>query len=473
MPLPKISEAAIRVHTTPDSYSRGRGYYERGAVGDIALRGNLLEGAVEGSQYTPYRVRASFDAGGITSATCNCPYELAGWCKHIVALLLAALYDSAAIETRPPLDTLLAELDRAQLQALLIALAERDPDLASAIERQAGLLQLANPAGRSAEISPRARHAGESIRRSAIDQAPIRQQVRLIMRSAERGRYNDYDYYEEDDPGDEVVEGMRPLLDQARGLIAGEDAHSALDILAALTEEYLAGYRALADYWEEVYGYGMAEGAAGEFFGELAEVWAEALLSTDLNTVERDEWGERLAGSNDEAEDAGAGTPFDIGVTAADQGWDYPPLRRVLAGEITDKGAWEDESPDYADELALARLRVLERQGRQQEYLYLAQAEGQIERYVVMLARMGRAQEAVEEGIRHLTTPRDLFEVAKVLRERGELEGALQVAEHGLALKPPPAADGSMSYYVEHDKAGLASWTADLAAGMGQRDRAL
>jgi uncharacterized Zn finger protein len=467
MTIPTLSEATIRAHSSPDSYSRGRGYYDRGAVVDMALRGATLEGAVEGSQYTPYRVRVGFDAGGVTSATCTCPYDYGGWCKHIVALLLAALYDSESIETRPPLDALLGELDRAQLQALLIALAERDSALADAIERQVGLLRLANAASAARQVGSGARH-------TAIDQAAIRQQVRFVMRSAGRDRYDDYDYYDDEgDPGDEVVEGVRPLLDQARGFIAGGDARNALEILAALTEEYLAGYRALVDHWEDVYGYGLAEGAAGEFFGELADGWAEAILSADLSADERDEWGERLAGWNDEAEDAGAGTPFDIAMTAAEQGWDYPPLQRVLAGQITDDGAWDEEPPDYADDLALARLRVLERQGRQQEYLYLAQAEGQIERYVLMLARMGREQEAVEEGIQYLNRPRDLFELAKVLRERGELERSLRVAEHGLALKPAPAAEGYVSYYVEHDKAELASWTADLAAGMGQRDRAL
>ena len=75
---PSLSEATIRAHSSPESYSRGRSYYERGAVADLALRGSLLEGAVEGSEYEPYRVRVGFDAGGITLATCSCPYELGG-----------------------------------------------------------------------------------------------------------------------------------------------------------------------------------------------------------------------------------------------------------------------------------------------------------------------------------------------------------------------------------------------------------
>jgi hypothetical protein len=68
---------------------------------------------------------------------------------------------------------------------------------------------------------------------------------------------------------------------------------------------------------------------------------------------------------------------------------------RVLRGEIADRGAWEGEAPDYADALTIARLHVLERQGRFQEYLYLAEAEGQTERYMTMLVRLGRVTASV------------------------------------------------------------------------------
>src|SRR5262245_49064962 len=151
--IPGLSEAAIRSHAAPDSFSRGQSYFESGAVADLALRGNILQGHVEGSQYTPYRINITFDQGGVTSASCTCPYDWGGWCKHIVAVLLTCLYEGEDIETRPALDQLLAELDRTQLQALLVGLAERNPELADAIERQAALLRLANAA-------PQARQAG-------------------------------------------------------------------------------------------------------------------------------------------------------------------------------------------------------------------------------------------------------------------------------------------------------------------------
>jgi uncharacterized Zn finger protein len=54
MTIPALSEATIRSHSSPESYDRGRSYYDHGAVSNMVVRGNLLQGDVEGSQYTPY-----------------------------------------------------------------------------------------------------------------------------------------------------------------------------------------------------------------------------------------------------------------------------------------------------------------------------------------------------------------------------------------------------------------------------------
>jgi uncharacterized Zn finger protein len=465
-PIPGLSETFIRAKASPDSFRRGYSYFQSGAVADLALRGNTLHGQVEGSEYTPYRISITFDQGGVTSASCTCPYNWSGWCKHIVAVLLTCLHEGEEIETRPALNELLAELDRAQLQALLVSLAERDPELADAIERQAALVRLANAA-------PQARQAGGSARRSPIDQEAIRRQVRSIVHSAARDRYDDrYGYYDdESDPGEGIATQVREIVGQAERFTAGGDARSALAILEALTDEYLNGYRSLYEEYEEMYG--EYEGAASDLFMELADAWAEAILSADFSADERRGWATKLDDWHDEAADVGAEGAFARAVTAAEQGWDYPPLQRVLAGEITVQGAWEGDSPDYADELAQVRLRILERQGRHQEYLYLAEAEGQLDRYVMMLAKLGRTEEAVEEGLKYLTTPLEALETAKVLRERGEPAAALQIAEHGLELSAPKDQIAEYGLSPEHNKAPLADWTADLAAGMGESQRAL
>lgn len=67
---------------------------------------------------------------------------------------------------------------------------------------------------------------------------------------------------------------------------------------------------------------------------------------------------------------------FCMSLEALRQGWDYPPLQLVLQGNISKRGAWEGEAPDYADDFALIRLQILARQKRHKEYLYLAEAEG-------------------------------------------------------------------------------------------------
>jgi uncharacterized Zn finger protein len=76
-----------------------------------------------------------------------------------------------------------------------------------------------------------------------------------------------------------------------------------------------------------------------------------------------------------------------------------------------------------------------------------------------MLARLGRVREAVDEGLRYLQTPGQALALAKVLRERGELAAALRIAEYGLTL------GGS--------RGELGAWLCDLAAGMGESERAL
>jgi uncharacterized Zn finger protein len=461
---PMLSEGAIRAHAGAESYSRGASYYQRGAVGDLILRGNTLQADVQGSQYTPYRVRVTFDQEGVSTADCTCPYDWGGWCKHIVAALLKCLRDPATIEARPPLATLLADLDRPQLQVLLVELADHDLDLAGEIERRVSLMRLAS-------VVPQSPQAAGPAHSSKIDQEAIRQQVRLALRPARRARYDDYDYDDEEDPSAEVVEIVRPLLEQARRFGESGDARGALAVLEALTAAYIDGAGELLERLEEQFG--ITEGAATDFFDDLSEAWAEMILDPDLSEDEREEWGEKIAGWRDNAEDLGAGEAFDLALAAAEQGWEYPPLRRVLQGEIGERGAWEREAPDYADTLALVRLRILERQARLQEYLYLAEAEGQIERYVAMLAKLGRTQEAVEEGIAHLTAAGQFRELAGILRERGELDSALRLAEHGAALTPPREAIGSYAFYGDHQRAELASWAADLAAQMGDQARAL
>ena len=438
MNIPGLSESAIRQQVTAESFRRGQDYYRRGAVLSLVRRGDVLRAEVEGSQYEPYRVRVAFDQGGITEVTCSCPYDWGGWCKHVVAVLLACLRDPKEIEERPALDELLADLDRGQLQDLVLDLAAHDPDLADEIEGRVTML-------RSAVDDTEDRGTGaHAPRRTTVDPQPIRRQVSVILHSLDRMRPSEA-YWQVGS----VVNQVGQVLDQARAFIEAGDGRNALIYLEAITGEYVEGWLCLDD----------SDGYAGEFFGTLGEAWTEAALVADLSPAERKQWADKLTRWQAEIDDYGIDAAFDAAQAAFLQGWDYPPLQRVLQGEITNRGAWEDDAPWYADDLAVARLKVLDRQGRHQEYLHLAQAEGQIESYVLMLARLGQVREAANEGLQYLYEPDQFLALAVALREAGELAEALRVAEHGLTL------DGA--------KERLATWLCDLALGIGESELAL
>lgn len=77
----------------------------------------------------------------------------------------------------------------------------------------------------------------------------------------------------------------------------------------------------------------------------------------------------------------------------------------------------------------------------------------------LMLARLGRVDEAVQAGIDTLASPTDALALASALREGGQLDAALRVAEHGLGLDGPRGA--------------LGDWLASLAPGLGWPELAL
>ncbi len=434
MTTPKITEATIRQYATDKSFWRGKDYYDSGAVISLARRGEQIEAEVEGSQYEPYRVTVDLDAGGIASAYCTCPYDWGGYCKHIVAVLLTYCHESAEIEERPTLEALLADLNREQLQTVLLNLVKHHPKLMDAIESQVQIVSAATMP--EDEAAPRHR-------RTSINPEAFRRQVHYTLHSVDYMSSSEA-YWREG----EIIDSLRQMLDQVRDFVEAGDGHTAMIILEAITDEYTKDWMYLDG----------SSGETGGFFYDLAELWAEAILSAELTRDERREWFEKITRWRKEQSDYGI-EDFAMVAAAVEQGWDYPPLQRAMRGEITEKGAWEDEAPWYADDLATARLNVLERQERYAEYLNLAEAEGQTTRYVTMLARLGRIAEVVEYGLRYLATANEALALAKSLREREEFDAALRIAEHGLSLHPP--------------RVQLATWLRDVALSMERSELAL
>jgi uncharacterized Zn finger protein len=126
-----ITERTIRALATPESFARGWSYFDDSAVSDLVRRGDRLKAEVEGSELAPYRVSIRLHDGGVAEARCSCPYDLGGYCKHIVAVLLKFADEGTRVIERKTLAKLLRELDQSRLIELLEKRAESDSELAA------------------------------------------------------------------------------------------------------------------------------------------------------------------------------------------------------------------------------------------------------------------------------------------------------------------------------------------------------
>jgi len=438
MSISTITEEMIRRESTAESFRRGEDYLHIGAVTSLTQRGSILCSEVEGSQYTAYHVEVVFGARGVATASCTCPYDWGGWCKHIIATLLTCVRRPERIQNRPEMAEILAGLDREQLQNVLLQIAAREPALADEIELLAGLsLPHAEPENASPPSSSTIRHL-------AVEPRWARQQVRRILHSLERMRPSDAYWHVGD-----VVDQVRHVMRTADHLIEAGDGKQALVLLEAITEEYMEGWLNLDD----------SDGNVGDFFHELGETWAEAILISDLTQEERTHWAKKLTAWQREIEDYGIDEAFDAAQVAALQGWDHASLQQVLRGEVIDGPIWEGGTGWFGDVLTGAMLAILDRQGRHEEYLRLARAEQAHRMHDAMLVRLGRLQEAAENAVRHYAMPDQCLWLACQLHENGDSDAALRVARHGLTL--------------EGSRGALATWLSKLGSSTGDHELAL
>jgi uncharacterized Zn finger protein len=440
--LPAYTEAEIRRHAGSEIFDRGRDYYDGGMVQQLLLRGDTLTAEVEGSQYEPYQVSVHFTGNEIVDANCTCPYDWGGWCKHIVAALLAARQEPETIEARPPVTSLIEGLDREQLATLLLALVAEQPALVASIESwlaQERLTTITTPASPPPAATVIALPPTLT---PSLDKKATRQEVRQAL----RGMSN--------------LEAAQRLLDQVQTLLIANDGRNAWVMLEALTDEFIKSMPDEEEHYHDYYGDYGDDDSSYVMLEALDAVWAELILSLDLNEKEPESIAAQLEDWSDRVGEQGGETPFSLAQLALEYGWDYEPLQRAMSGNITEQGAWAGEAPYNADELAQVRLTVLERQGRTTEYLNLAQAEGQLAAYVIMLAKVGRVAEAVGEGQQFLQQTTEFLHLAQTLYQQGATAEAIQITDHGLA-------------HGQGDRHALAQWLRDRHLERGDVTKAI
>lgn len=419
---PDLTDSLIRQKSAPELFSKGQSDYEAGNVTAVTRRGNLLNAEVIGNAVQPYRVQVGFEQGGLTSATCSCPYD-AQWCEHIVATLFVVMRQPETIQERPTLEELLDQLNWVQTKKLVQELVKQNPELLDEIDCYVTL-----------KFSPQiALKLTENHRPSPINPAPFRQQARDIL-------YEGMRYFEnlggEDDP---VTEELLDLIDNVQGLIEVGETYNALIVLEAIAS-------ACAADWDRVGEYGID---SDEIVIALDEAIAEAILSDSLSSREVEEWRSRLEILQDEWS-----TEFALSLESLTQGWDNPDLVEALKGTLTEPEIKEESLTNYSPDLVLIRLKVLDRQERYQEYLNLAKATGKIKQYLTMLGSLGRTAEAMEAARTQMKTMEEALSLGRTLHSNGEVNEALEIGRMGLKLS------GDCQY-------ALASWTADLAKELG------
>ena len=138
--LPRIPTDAILAKVAGQSYERGVDYYDASAVETATLRGDQLFATVQGSEWDPYGVVVTFNGDDFT-ASCTCPYDWGGYCKHVVAVLLTVDDDdpSIPVASKTAVAELVDGLDAPTLRALVQRLVEACPSLADAVDEFCGV----------------------------------------------------------------------------------------------------------------------------------------------------------------------------------------------------------------------------------------------------------------------------------------------------------------------------------------------
>jgi uncharacterized Zn finger protein len=444
----KLTEAIIRAGAGEKSFQRGRELYQHDAISNAKIQGDTLSGDCEGTESPFYQVRVELDSGGIRSADCSCPYDFGGYCKHIVALLLAYLHKPEKFAARKKPAELLADLNRDQLLALMTRLLDERRDLCDWVEAARDLPSVSRKGEAKTE------------KRKKVDTSAYRRRVRSIMHSLDHMRMSEA-YWHVGGLANELREVQKTAME----FLDADDAEAALDIMLALIEESHDGFEHIDD----------SNGELGDFFSDAGEALAEVILSLDLDEDRREDVLSDLDDLNEELSDYGV-DGLEVAIAAAKYGWGEMSGKEMYRSDDDDyEDEWEDEDEmdfeggyshlssgsdaSIAGVLTRVKLNILDRKGRVEDYLALCLKSGAHLRYSVKLCEMDRAKEAVSHALKHLADSREALSLAQRLSEMGRVEEAIRIGERGLKL------DGY--------KTALGEWLGPLEEAEGRASQAL
>ena len=416
----KLTVNILKSCSSPESFTRGHDLYQSDAVFDTFQKDDLLTGKCEGSSAPFYQIHVQLDEGGILEASCTCPYDWGGYCKHIIALMLTYMHNPDAFIKQKNINELLEQLDKDDLVHLITKMVDKNPNLYS-------WLQTAIPA-----VSAKSQPAQQrNKRKTEVSKTAYKRQIQSILHSLQGYRMSEA-YW--------MMGGMVDQLDNVRDtaydFLEAGDAQGALIILTTLLTEVSGSFEQFDD----------SDGELGGFFSELALPLVEAILSADLSKTERHNLLIELEPVVEELSAYGI-DDLDVILAALNLGW---------SEEVLD----ELEDYDYDESiLTEAKLNILERQNRVEEYLKLCLETGEYRRYILKQIEVGEFEKAKDVAWKTLTLASEALMVARALRDAGHLSDALRLAEKGLDL------DGN-----KHE---LGAWLGPIEETQGQIDKAI
>src|SRR5258708_7588133 len=304
MTILKLTESIIQALAAPESFRRGREYYEAGAIFNAALQGDVSLGECEGNSAPSYQVRVQFDSAGIRAGEWRWPYEWGGWCKQIGGVVLTYLHDRKQFTVRAQPAELLADLDRDDLVALLDKLLKEQPALYDRVAATIPALR----AGANVAVPSKAGR-GQAKRHKAVDLDVYRRRVIGILHSLD-GMQSSQAYWHVGS----LVKQLAEVEATATTFLEAGEARTALDILLILIEEAGHGFEIVDD----------SDGNLGGFLAELGEPLAETILSQEFSSAQRTKLVRQLARLDRQLADYGFEGTLTAAIEGAQYRWEQP-----------------------------------------------------------------------------------------------------------------------------------------------------
>jgi len=372
--MTKLEQNQIRELCTEQSFQRGLRYFEEGRAKITEASPSRIVATVMGTEN--YRVEIDLDK---FSATCNCPYDLEGYCKHIVAAFLAIdnepekvdrMMDECSEELKK-MHTLLESVEPENIKDFFSREMEVHSDL------RARFMACFSPIGEGKSISN------------------YRDEIDSLFDDAEERGFIPY--------GSDV--DFSPFEKLAKIYIQKDDFLEAAKIYQALSEK-------IAEKMDNV---DDSDGYYGGEFSDFLNEFVECIVLAELETDAKKQYIDYLFNKylqNDPDYFQG----------------DYRDALKVLCTSKEDLAHWK--------KLLLPHL-LESLPDKDQDWSNYYQAEELISMQLHLLSELGKMADFYSLMEKHYRSSHDLcLQYAKQLLEDGDRGKAIQIAEEGIALFP-------------------------------------